>query len=114
MPLTTVYKELFALDHLVLFDGKEYQNVIGHHSKDRTIEKHKQDDLFVSALQFDRVEIVRDKAHLYLIGDYVTIGSGEPPIMKKILESAATQFEAVNSVKIYLNEKEMNFIHGGI
>jgi hypothetical protein len=104
MTLTAVYKELFSLDKFVLVDGKKYINPIHDHIKD---------GIAGGSLEFDKVIIENGIAHVYLLGNYVTIGTCEPPRTEGVLKFAATQFDSVNDVEIYLNDQKMIFIHGG-
>ncbi len=95
-PLEAIYRELFRGDEIVA--GTEYENPISSHIND---------------LFFDRVIIENDIAKLYLTGEYITIGTCEPPRTKAVLIFAAKQYPWINDVEIYLNGEEIEFIHGG-
>ncbi len=97
MPLTAIYEELFKMDGLLLIEEKRYRNPI-----------YDQDNM-----QFEKVEIEGEVANIYLLGEYVSIGTCEPPRTEAVLKFAALQYPWISDVKIYLNGKEIEFIHGG-
>ncbi len=96
-PLEAIYKEIFKGDEIT--QGTNYQNPITDH---------------IDSLNFDKVNIENDIAKVYLTGEYITIGTCEPPRTQAVLVFAAKQYPWIKDVEIYLNGQEMIFIHGGM
>ncbi len=113
-PLKAAYEELFSLPEIISVEGRNYINPIYNHAKGSVIKSEGREDKIIKPLQFEKVVIENKTAHVYLIGDYATVGTCEPPRTKASLESIATQFDTVDNVNIYLNGEEMRLIHGGI
>ncbi len=109
-PLEAIYLELFKGDEIV--EGTDYENPLSYHIKERVIESG-EEYYTTKPLEFERVVLEEDRAKLYLSGEYLTIGTCEPPRIEAVLRFAALQYDWINNVDIYLNGEEMEFIHGG-
>ncbi len=112
-PLKVVYEKLFSLEAITSIDGKNYANAIYSHAQGSIIKMEDREDQIIKPLQFDKVVIKDRVAHVYLSGDYATVGTCEPPRTEAALKLVATQFDTVDNAKIYLNKEEMIFVHGG-
>ncbi len=112
-PLKVVYEKLFSLEATTSIEGKDYANAIYSHVQGRVIKMEDRGDQIIKPLQFDRVVIEDGVAHVYLSGDYATVGTCEPPRTEAALKLVATQFDTVDNAEIYLNGEEMTFVHGG-
>jgi len=110
-PLRAIYQELFRGSEIVV--GTEYINPIAWHNKERTINSGN-GFLITRPLQFDRVVIKNGLAVVHLTGDYITIGTCEPPLVEAVLEFAAKQFPWIKEINIYIEGTEAEFIHGGL
>ncbi|TVQ94756.1 MAG: hypothetical protein EA400_00915 [Chromatiaceae bacterium] len=104
-PLTAIYQELFRLPDTVVVHGQAYQNPIHQHAHRRNL----------PPLRFERVTISNRKANLYLVGDYLSVGTCEPARTEAVLQFAALQFATVDEIAIYLNGEPAAgvFMHGG-
>ncbi len=111
-PLIFVYEELFLIGRTVTIDEKSYSNPVAYHREETTL-KRGDEVLTFAPLSLDRVDVKGEKAILYLTGDYLSIGTCEPPRLKAVLEFAALQFADISNIEVYLNEERMEFIHGG-
>lgn len=109
MPLTAVYEALFSLDEVVVVAGKEYVNPIHYQSQQKVI-----DERTYRPMRFEKVVVEGNVAKVYLTGDYVSVGTCEPPRTEAVLRFAAKQFEQIDEVEIYLNDEPARFIHGGM
>lgn len=105
-PLKAIYLELFKGDEIV--EGTDYINPLSIH-----IEKRFIDENIIEPLRFEKVIIEDNIAKVYLSGNYVTVGTCEPPRTEAVLRFASLQYPWIKGVEIYLNGKEMEFIHGG-
>lgn len=105
-PLEAIYLELFKGDEILF--GTNYDNPLSYHIEERSL-----NNVDVSPLKFEKVYIENNVARVYLIGDYVTIGTCEPPLTEAVLRFAALQYPWIDDVEIYLNNKRMVFVHGG-
>jgi len=95
-PLEAIYRMLFMGDEIV--EGTKYENPISAH---------------IESLEFERVVIENNIARLYLSGNYISIGTCEPPRTEAVLEFAAKQYPWIEEVEIYIDNKRAEFIHGG-
>lgn len=95
-PLEAIYLELFKGNEAV--KETEYHNPISNH---------------IDTLIFNDVIIENNIAKVYLLGEYFSIGTCEPPRTEAVLIFAAKQYPWIESVEIYLNNQETEFIHGG-
>ncbi|MFW5853224.1 MAG: META domain-containing protein [Patescibacteria group bacterium] len=94
---------LFTGEELVA--GTDYHNPLAYHLGDRG-EDYK-------PLSFERLEIKGEKAEIYLNGDYISVGTCEPPRVEAVLEQAVKKNSQVKEVNILINGEPAQFIHGG-
>ncbi len=109
-PLEAIYLELFKGDEIV--KGTDYENPLSYHAKERSIETEKE-IYIIKPLEFDKVILEENKAKVYLVGEYATVGTCEPPRTEAVLKFASLQYPWIDEIEIYLNKEEMEFIHGG-
>jgi hypothetical protein len=64
--------------------------------------------LYQSTLEIDKIETDEDSALVYLKGSPLLGGVMDIPRVKAQLESTALQFEFIKSVKIYINNVELD------
>ncbi len=112
-PLTAIYQELFRGSEIV--EGTKYSNPIAWHNHERVIQRTNQPDFIKRALQFDKVIVEDGITTVYLVGDYMSIGTCEPPRVMAALEFAAKQYPWIKEVRIYIENAEAEGVifHGG-
>lgn len=108
-PLRAIYEELFIFQETVTVNGREYKNPIYYQAQQKII-----GEKVYGPMEFEKVVIDNDTAKVYLTGDYISVGTCEPPRVEAVLIFAAKQFEGINEVKVYLNGEAAVFVHGGI
>jgi len=106
-PLTAIYQILFSGDEIT--EGTKYHNPIISLVRGRRMNG------VVFALRFERVMIKDNIATVYLSGDYLSLGTCEPPRVEAVLSFAAKQFPWIEDVDIFINGAEAGavFVHGG-
>jgi|GEM_PF-5645195 len=64
-------------------------------------------------LDYEEIIIENSTAQLHLSGQYVSVGTCEPPRTEAVLEFAAKQYPHIDDVEIYLDGEILEFVHGG-
>ncbi len=102
MPLDTTYEKLFKMDDFVFYNGERYLNPVNHYTKEKNRENY-------ISIDFEKVVIEGDFATVYLSGENNLKEYCHYLKLTTVIKAAASQFEEIKKVEIYLNNKPLSF-----
>ena len=110
-PLEAIYRLLFSREEITI--GTKYVNSLLPHTREGRTLQTPDGPQIVRPLRFERVIIENNIAKVYLVGDFISVGTCDPPRVKAVLEFAAKQYPWIEEVEIYINGERAVFVHGG-